>query len=133
MFKVEKCFPEMRTEIKYPFVHVTVGQMISNNDDWITYLGAGEAKCDKADKFNKDFGIELAKTRAEIALLKNYESKLILLTKEPEWKKKKDIKINQTIFTEASLYLDTRTLRSIKTIRVCNLDGKVLGIAKVEE
>lgn len=133
MFKVEKCYPETRVEVKYPNTHVTMGQMIGINDEWIKHFGIGETNCDKGDKFKKEFGRELAEVKAHINMLKNYKRRLMSLTKEPEWKKKKDIKINQTIFTEASLYLDTRTLRNIKTIRVCNLDGKVLGIAKVEE
>lgn len=133
MFKVEKCEPEKRIESKYPNTHATMGQMIGINDEWIRYFGIGETNCDKGDKFNKEFGRELAEVKAHIDMLKNYKRRLIALTKKSEWRKKKDIRINQTIFEEASLYIDTHTLKNIKTIRVCNMDGKVLGIAKVEE
>lgn len=94
--------------------------------------GVGIAKCRKDDIFQEDFGKELSKIRAKAELCKKIENVFIDETKKSSWRKP-EAYIDPKIFEEVSLYIDSRTLKNIKTIRVCNMDGKVLGIAKVEE
>ena len=126
MFKVEKCYPEAKLEIKYPFTHATIKQEMEINGKWSLYIGEGQATCNMEDKFNKDFGFELAKTRAKIAMLKNYESKLILLTKEPGWRKKKE-------FWSGSLITEYDICAHTKEFKLCDIDGKVLKTITVTE
>lgn len=94
--------------------------------------GVGIARCRDDDIFKEDFGKELSKIRAKAELCKKIENVFIDETKKSSWRKP-EVYIDPKIFEEASLYIDTHTLKNIKTIRVCNVDGKVLGIAKVEE
>ena len=75
--------------IKYHRITVFVSQYISINSNQGTIDGAGQAMCDKDDKFDSNFGIELAGVRAEINMLKKYEEILIKMTKQPEWRKEK--------------------------------------------
>lgn len=98
----------------------------------VTVKGTGLARCRKDDIFDEQFGKELSKIRAKAELCRKIENVFIDETKKSSWRKP-EVYIDPKIFEEASLYLDTRTLKNIKTIRVCNVDGKVLGIAKVEE
>lgn len=89
MFKVKKYKVTDIKKIEYPKYYVEASQFIDLNDDKIFLVGLGEAHCDSNDKFNEGFGYQLARTRATINLLKDYEKQLISLAKQPEWRKEK--------------------------------------------
>lgn len=89
MFRPTKSKITENVTIKYHRITVFVSQYISINSNQGTIDGAGQAMCDKDDKFDSNFGIELAGVRAEINMLKKYEEILIKMTKQPEWRKEK--------------------------------------------
>lgn len=88
-----------REKINFPNYEVTLEKWIKINDELVPLVGYGIATCSEEDQFNKNFGKELAETRAKINMLKYYEALLIQYTKQPEWrkkvKKKEDFKIHK--------------------------------------
>lgn len=71
-------------------------------------LGIGLSKCNKADKFNKQFGLKLSLARAYIDLFSKFEECLIKQTKFPEWSKNRPDYIDELInnFDETLKYFD---------------------------
>ena len=98
--------------------------------------GIGIARCRNDDIFKEDFGKELSKIRAKAELFRKIENIFIDETKKSSWRKP-EVDINQGIFRQAieqaNLYVNTRALRNITAINICDIDGKVLGTVKVEE
>jgi hypothetical protein len=57
-----------------------------------TFTGIGFARLNPADKFNADFGLDLAFARACINALKGYERSLIRKTAKKSWQVKQEPK-----------------------------------------
>jgi hypothetical protein len=97
MFEVKKDDVIGREKVDFPVVVSHRRRtLVIDNDKFFLIKGEGRAKCDKGDKFDKAFGIELAQIRANINMLKDYEKILIGLTKQPEWRKEKKLKPRKT-------------------------------------
>jgi hypothetical protein len=95
MFEVKKINKTISSDVQFPKVIAKSSRYYFINGAYFMFTGAGEAKCDKGDKFNQDFGRELAKARAHIDMLKTYEDYLIGLTKQPEWRKEKKLTLRE--------------------------------------
>jgi len=95
MFKVDKTPIGDHHDVIYPKITAYCNQCVIFEKGSALIEGNGQATCDSGDKFDKNFGIELAKIRAEIDMLQNYESILIKMTKQPEWRKEKKVKLNE--------------------------------------
>ncbi|MHB1334494.1 MAG: hypothetical protein ACYCXQ_00870 [Candidatus Humimicrobiaceae bacterium] len=91
MFEVKKEEVRGTEEVDYPVIKVWRHRFLKINDSSYVVSGYGHAKCDTGDKFDRKFGTELAMVRAYIDMLKDYEKKLISLTKQPEWRKEKKV------------------------------------------
>ena len=88
MLKINEGYKKVeRISISYPKIEAFIKQETYINTDLYVLRGCGKATCDSGDMFDKNFGIKLAKIRAEINMLKDYEKLLISLTKQPEWRK----------------------------------------------
>ena len=62
------------------------------------YRAEGYATCHPDDKFNAEFGEELAQVRANKNMLKHIEKLLLAETHKPEWKKKQKMSFEATFY-----------------------------------
>ena len=110
---------EREEEIIFPYYEVLLKKYIKINDKIVPLFGYGLAICAEEDQFNKNFGKELAETRAKINMLKDYKELLIQYTKQPEWRKKKDKKDKKDILKLK------KKLKEINDYIICCIDGKL--------
>ena len=92
MFEVKKEKAVVFKKIEYPKSYVKVSQKVFVNGEGFIVSGEGYAKCDTGDKFNQEFGYQLARTRAELDRLKGYEAFLVSVTKQSGWRKESKFK-----------------------------------------